>query len=251
MRRPILILLVLLAGLAIGAIAASSLRLDKLFGGGPDPETVATATLQSVREQSRLTVFAARFVAVVTSSQNRFGLSAQKTLIMPGTVRYEIDLARLTQRDLAWDAEERRLEIVLPPLDISQPQVNLNELREYGGESVLTALTGRGRGARPGKPPARPAGADASGARAAHHAPCPRCRPARGGTELRASAARRRAGCHGCGPLRRRAARRSVRHGSIPSDQRGAGGTLNGRCQVHSALYQPNQCISADVVAAR
>jgi hypothetical protein len=141
MRRLILILLVLLAGLAIGAIAASSLRLDKLFGGGPDPETVATATLQSVREQSRLTVFAARFVAVVTSSQNRFGLSAQKTLIMPGTVRYEIDLARLTQRDLAWDAEERRLEIVLPPLNISQPQVNLNELREYGGESVLTALT--------------------------------------------------------------------------------------------------------------
>jgi hypothetical protein len=141
MRRPAIILLLLLAGLLLGAVLASSLKLDRLLGGGPDPETVASATLQSVREQSRLTVFAARFVAVVTSSQSRFGLSARKTLIMPGTVRYEVDLARLQQRDVVWDAASRQLRITLPPVQVSAPQISLNELREYGGDGVLTALT--------------------------------------------------------------------------------------------------------------
>lgn len=142
MRRPFVILLVLLAGLLIGAVIASSIKLDRLLGGGPDPETVASATLQSVREQSRLTVFAARFVAVVTSSQSRFGLlSARKTLIMPGMVRYEVDLAALQQRDLAWDPASRQLRVTLPPVQVSAPQVNLNELREYGGDGVLAVLT--------------------------------------------------------------------------------------------------------------
>jgi hypothetical protein len=29
----------------------------------------------------------------------------------------------------------------LPPLEVTQPQINLTEIKEYGGESVLTALT--------------------------------------------------------------------------------------------------------------
>jgi hypothetical protein len=141
MRRPILLVLVLVAGLLIGALAASTIRVGNLFGGGPDPESVASATLQSVREQSRLTPFVARFVAVTTSRQTRFGLSAQKTLIMPGLVRYEIDLARLQQRDLVWNANRRQLSVTLPPIQVTAPQVNLNELREYGGDGVLTTLT--------------------------------------------------------------------------------------------------------------
>jgi hypothetical protein len=72
-----------------------------------------------MREQARLTPFAARFVAVVTSTQKRFGLSAQKTLIMPGTVRYELDLARIQQRDLSWNEASKTLSITLPPLEIS------------------------------------------------------------------------------------------------------------------------------------
>ena len=56
---------------------------------------IADATLLSVREQGRLTVFAARFVAIVTASESRLGLTARKTLIMPGTVRYGVDLSRL------------------------------------------------------------------------------------------------------------------------------------------------------------
>jgi hypothetical protein len=94
-----------------------------------------------MREQARLTPFAARFVAVVTSTQSRFGLSAKKTLIMPGMVRYEIDLAKLQQRDLAWDPAAKKLTVTLPPIEVSRPEINLNELQEYDSGGVLMALT--------------------------------------------------------------------------------------------------------------
>jgi hypothetical protein len=86
MRRLAPLLIALAAGLLLGAVIAGFVRFGDLLGRGPDPQSVATATLQSVREQNRLTAFSARYVAVVTSTQNRFGLSARKTLIMPGTV---------------------------------------------------------------------------------------------------------------------------------------------------------------------
>jgi hypothetical protein len=141
MRGLRFILPALIAGLVIGAVLVGSLRVSEWFGGGPDPESIATASLQSMKEQARLTAFEARFVAVVTSSQSRFGLTAQKTLIMPGSVRYEVDLARLGQGDLTWDEKRSTLDITLPGLEISRPEIHMNEVREYGGGGVLAALT--------------------------------------------------------------------------------------------------------------
>jgi hypothetical protein len=136
-----LLVAALLVGLILGALVAGAIRLPNLFGGGPDPETIAAASLQSMQEQSRLTPFAARYVAVVTSTQSRFGLSASKTLIMPGSVRYEVDLGKLRQQDVSWNEAAKTLTISLPPLEISQPNVDLNELREYGEGGVLMALS--------------------------------------------------------------------------------------------------------------
>ena len=140
MKRLWFVLPALIAGLIVGALLVAALRVGDWFG-GPDPESIATASLQSMREQARLTAFEARFVAVVTSSQSRFGLTAQKTLIMPGSVRYEVDLARLQQRDLTWDEGSKTLAISLPGLEISRPEIHMNEVREYGGGGVLAALT--------------------------------------------------------------------------------------------------------------
>jgi len=136
-----LVVAALVIGAVMGALVTGAIRLGNLFGGGPDPETIAAASLQSIREQNRLTPFAARYVAVVTSRQDRFGLSAQKTLIMPGLVRYEVDLGKLQQRDLRWNEATKTLSISLPPLEISRPNVDLNELREYEEGGVLMALT--------------------------------------------------------------------------------------------------------------
>jgi len=107
----------------------------------PDPTTLASASLEGLREQNRLSAFAARFVAVTTSRQTALGFSTEKTLIMPGMVRYEVDLAKLTQRDVAWDANRGVLSVRLPAVEVDGPQVDLNAVREYGTGGVLTTFT--------------------------------------------------------------------------------------------------------------
>ncbi len=107
----------------------------------PDPTTVASASLEGLREQNRLSAFAARFVAVTTSRQSQLGLSTEKTLIMPGMVRYEVDLGKLTQRDVAWNAETRTLSVRLPPIELDGPQVDMTAIREYGTGGILSRLT--------------------------------------------------------------------------------------------------------------
>lgn len=107
----------------------------------PDPVTIASSSLQGLREQNRLSTFAARYVAVVTSKQSRVGLSAEKTMIMPGMVRYEVDLAKLQQQNLAWDAANKRLTVTLPSIEIVGPDVDLNAIREYSGGGILMRLT--------------------------------------------------------------------------------------------------------------
>lgn len=136
---PVLIAIAIVAvGLGLGW------RLLMRAERGPDPETVATASLQAMRAQNRLVPFSARFVAVVTSSQTRFGLSARKTLIMPGNVDYSVDLARLQPRDLRWDAGTRTLTVTLPPVVPGEAQVDPTTIREYDSGGVLMALTDAG-----------------------------------------------------------------------------------------------------------
>lgn len=137
--KAVAVLLLIL--LAIGAgfwFLGDSLRRQFL---APSPETIAQASLQGLREQNRLSTFAASYVAVVTSKQTRLGLTAQKTMIMPGMVRYEVDLSKLQQKDLHWDAKTNRLAIDLPPVEVVGPDVDLDQVREYGEGGILMALT--------------------------------------------------------------------------------------------------------------
>lgn len=107
----------------------------------PDAETIARASLAGLREQNRLSAFAARYVAVVTTKQSQFGLSTQKTLIMPGMVRYEVDLAKLQPSDVVWDGDARVLNVTLPPIEIDGPQIDLTQIREYGDNGLLAQFT--------------------------------------------------------------------------------------------------------------
>jgi hypothetical protein len=107
----------------------------------PDPTTVASASLEGLREQNCLSAFAARFVAVVTSRQTALGFSTETTLIMPGMVRYEVDLGKLNQRDVAWDAANKTLFVTLPPIEVEGPQVDLTAIREYGSGGLLSHVT--------------------------------------------------------------------------------------------------------------
>ena len=127
----------LLLGTLLGLLLRPAERTDP----APDPQTIANATLLSVRDQGRFHVSSARFVAVVTAREHRLGLTARKTLIMPGTVRYSVDLARLSRRSLDWDQPTRTLTVTLPPLEISGPDIDLNQVQEYSEGGMLMALT--------------------------------------------------------------------------------------------------------------
>lgn len=131
------------------AAVALMLALALFFGwrawqdwqSGYDPETVVAASLQGLQEQNVLVPFTARYVAVVTSTQSRLGLSAKKTLIMPGTVRYELDLARLKQSDLDWDAATNALTVTLPSLRLAGPEIDIDAISEYRDGEILLTLT--------------------------------------------------------------------------------------------------------------
>lgn len=145
MIRPVakwIAAIIVVAIVAGGAGWMVARQVSRVFT--PDPVSIASASLESMREQNRLTVFAARYVAVVTSTQRRFGLSAQKTLIMPGNVRYEVDLAALDQKDVRWNAEAKQLFVTLPPPAVAGPEVDMSAIREYDGGGVLMALSDAG-----------------------------------------------------------------------------------------------------------
>lgn len=130
-----------LIGFALAGLALIALSWLVVRGAGPDTESVASATLKGIREQNRLTTFAANYSAVVTSEQRRFGLSARKTLIMQGLVRYEVDMAKLAANDVRWDADTNTLRVRIPDIEVSKPQIDLKSIQEYGEGGILIALT--------------------------------------------------------------------------------------------------------------
>jgi hypothetical protein len=127
----------LLLGLLIGVTTGVA---DRIFG-GPRPETIASASLESMRAQNRLIAFVARYVSVTSSRTSRLGFSTERTLILPGDVRYELDLAKLDPDDVKWDASSNTLRVSLPEIEIAGPDVDLASAREYGAGGVLSALT--------------------------------------------------------------------------------------------------------------
>ena len=134
--------LILLAAAALFALAAWwAFSAWRDWQRGYDPETVVAASLQGLQEQNILVPFTARYVAVVTSTQSRLGLEAKKTLIMPGTVRYELDLAKLKPSDLDWDAATNALSVTLPPLRLAGPEIDIDSISEYRDGVILLALT--------------------------------------------------------------------------------------------------------------
>jgi len=138
--KAILGLVIVLAAIGAGFWYLGDSLRSRLFA-APDPVTVASASLKGLREQSRLSTFAGSYVAVVTSQETRFGLSAKKTMIMPGTVRYEVDLSRLQQKDLSWNAGTNTLTLMLPPVEVVGPDVDVDKIQEYGEGGILMTLT--------------------------------------------------------------------------------------------------------------
>lgn len=95
-------------------------------------------SLVAFEKQNRLTVFTAELAPVVASDDARyFGiLKTKQVAVIPARVDYTMDLAAMDRDRLKWDQEKRRLDVLLPPLVLSRP--NLDEARaQYLREGVF------------------------------------------------------------------------------------------------------------------
>ena len=140
-QSKLIAILAIAVALVLGVVLGTATGIaDRIFG-GPKAETIASASLESMRAQNRLIAFVARYVSVTTSTTSRFGFSAKRTLILPGDVRYELDLSKLQPKDVSWDASNHTLQVRLPEVEIAGPDVDLTGAQEYGEGGVLIALT--------------------------------------------------------------------------------------------------------------
>ena len=119
-RRPWLAAAILLAGLAAAAIAY-------LRWTGEDKVDVVGTMISGFQKQNSLAVFSAQVVTVNTRTEPRaFGLlQSRQTAIIPATVEYRLDQSRLTPDRFRWDAATQSLQLTLPGLTITRPNLDV------------------------------------------------------------------------------------------------------------------------------
>jgi hypothetical protein len=128
--------------LFILALALAAWALWRAFGPNhADGDPLAT-TLTAFERQNRLTVFSAQLSPVVASNDEAlFGmLKSRQVAVIPARVDYTIDFSAMDRSRLSWDAEAKRLDVRLPPLALSRP--NLDEGHaQYLREGVWISRT--------------------------------------------------------------------------------------------------------------
>lgn len=84
-------------------------------------------TVEALQQQNRLTVFSAQLAPVVSAQDSRLlGLvESRQVAVIPARVDYTIDLSKVGHNRLSWDEGSRTLDVLLPPLEVSKP--NLDE----------------------------------------------------------------------------------------------------------------------------
>jgi hypothetical protein len=93
---------------------------------------VVGSAMMAFEKQNALTVFSSRFEVVAESTNMpRVGpvpvspLESRQAMIVPATVEYRLDLSGMDRGDFAWDPTTETLDVVLPALRITRP--NLDE----------------------------------------------------------------------------------------------------------------------------
>lgn len=98
-----------------------------------DSEVSAEAMLAGFERTNRLVVLVAQVVPVVTNKDEGFvGLfDSEQTAIIPATVSYSLDMAKLSPDAIVWNETERRMTITAPPVMIQPPNLQEQQARYY------------------------------------------------------------------------------------------------------------------------
>ena len=78
---------------------------------------VLGTTLTAFEKQNRLTVFSAQLSPVVAANDEQLLglLKTRQIAVIPARVDYSVDLSAMSRQRLEWDAEAKRLDVLLPP----------------------------------------------------------------------------------------------------------------------------------------
>jgi hypothetical protein len=127
------------------ALALAAWASWRAFAPEPPGDPLAT-TLTAFEKQNRLTVFSAQLSPVVANNEEAmFGLiKSRQVAVIPARVDYTIDLSAMDGDRLSWNAEAKRMDVRLPALVLSRP--NLDEGRaQYLREGVWITRTTQAR----------------------------------------------------------------------------------------------------------
>ncbi|GGE01000.1 hypothetical protein GCM10011515_20980 [Tsuneonella deserti] len=106
-------------------------------------DPVGSAML-AFEKQNSLNVFSSRF-EIVAESENAQGvlgidiLKSRQATIIPATVTYRLDLGNMDRDAFAWDDRSQTLNVVLPPLRISRPNLDEAQARVFTEGNWVTA----------------------------------------------------------------------------------------------------------------
>ena len=128
-----------------GALALAGFFAWQLYGPQDHGDPIATS-LAAFEKANRLTVFSAQLALVSASEDERaYGmLKSRQVAVIPARVDYTIDLAQMDQRRMKWDAATKHLDVTLPPLQLSRP--NLDEAHaQYLREGVWITGTAQAK----------------------------------------------------------------------------------------------------------
>jgi len=121
--------------LFIAMLGVAAWLAMKAFGPDETGDPVASALL-TFEKQNSLNVFSSRFEVLASSSDSRgvLGvdlLNSEQTVIMPATVEYRVELGSVGRDRMTWDKNTGTLDVRLPPLKISRPNVDEAKARVF------------------------------------------------------------------------------------------------------------------------
>ena len=129
--------------LVIFLLAAVAWLGWRAFFYSEEGDPVGSAML-AFEKQNSLNVFSSRFEVVAESTDNRglLGidlLKSRQATIIPADVTYRLDLGSMDRDAFAWDGASETLNVVLPPLRISRPNLDEAQARVFTEGNWVTA----------------------------------------------------------------------------------------------------------------